>query len=379
MATNRLLPQQFYPGNELSATRIEQALLALCALYDDVPADLVQRRWSPSPLVWTLLPPQLSKSRFFSTVAGAFVPGDTARLTINGVNYDYIVLAGDTPARVAQGIVAAAAADPLYIVTSIGAVVTSLARSTVLTATVTSLFLAGVGTFVTVSSPTAALDPNTNYKLPWLDEINSDAGSLVQPPTAALGFPLSNVWRAKSTVVPIASSPPSVFRTLMMEVTLLASHPMIIGDFTVMAELNNGGTAFRNPWRYGAAPPAGKTALGPADDFTLQVCISDAWDLENRKKLRQESLIYQMRSDAFAFSASGAGGALDVILPTHPQGAFNGFAVAAMPLILVPAGGRVLFQWSIPVYTTVDEATWGPSPWAGNAWNLSTRVWSPTR
>ena len=378
MATNRLLPQQFYPSNTVDATRIEQALLALCALYDDVPAGLVQRRWSPSPLIWTLLPPKLSKSRFLSTVAGAFVPGNTARLTINGVNYDYIVLAGDTPARVAQGIVAAAAADPLYIVTSTGAVVTSLARSTVLTAVVTSLFLAGVGTFVTVSSPTSDLDPNTNYKLPWLSDLNSDAGSLVQPPTTALGFPITNRWRAKSTVVPIASSPPTSQSTLMMEVTLLASHPMIVGDFTVLAERRATGP-YTNNWTYGAAPPAGKTALGPTDDFTLQVCVSDAWDLENRKKLRQESLVYQIRSDAFAFSPAGIAGAADVILPTHPVGVFDGFAVAAMPLILVPAGGRVLFQWSIPVYTNTDQATWGASPWAGNAWNLSARVWSPTR
>lgn len=60
MSSNRLLPYQFAPGLDASPTRIEQSLLKLAELYDDVPAEFMQRRWSPSHMLWGFSPPSVT-------------------------------------------------------------------------------------------------------------------------------------------------------------------------------------------------------------------------------------------------------------------------------------------------------------------------------
>ena len=80
------------------------------------------------------------------TIGGAPAVGDTCRLTINGVNYDYVVALGDSFTNIAAGIVVAAAADPLYQVTSVGPLITCTKYSTGATTVVlTCQFLAGAG------------------------------------------------------------------------------------------------------------------------------------------------------------------------------------------------------------------------------------------
>jgi len=283
MSSNRLLPYQFAPGLDASPTRIEQSLLELAKLYDDVPADLVRRRWSPSPLLWGFSPPSVG---------------------VNGSPYleEY------------------------------------------------------------------------NYSFSGTNPISHSQ--------------LTNTYRTKSTQVdgitfedyPISGG------LLTWEVTMLASHPMIIGSFVVMAglltpELSN----YLNSWRYGVVPPAGHSFAQPTQDFTLQVCISDGWDLENRKKLRQESLTYKMRSDAFDFSPAGVPSAgSDPTKPPFPSDAlrhpvnWNGFAVMADALVLVPVGARIVFQWTIPRYPEANNSTWGLDPTKGNTWNLRALTYSPT-
>ena len=283
MSSNRLLPYQFAPGLDASPTRIEQSLLELAKLYDDVPPDLVKRRWSPSPLLWGFSPP--------------------------------------------------------------------------------------------------SVQPNGS---PYLEEYNWAFGG-TNPITHDQ---LTNTYRAKSTQVDgiTFEGYPAGGGLLTWEVTMLASHPMIIGSFVVMAglitaELSN----YLNSWRYGVSPPPGYDIDQPTQDFTLQVCISDGWDLENRKKLRQESLTYKMRSDAFEFSPAGlpAVGS-DPTKPPFPSDAlrhpvcWNGFAVMADALVLVPVGARVVFQWTIPRYPDPDNSTWGSDPTKGNTWNLRALTYSPT-
>lgn len=82
-----------------------------------------------------------------STVAGAPVAGNTARLTIGATNYDYPMVGGDTLAMIAIAVAAAAAADPLYNVYASGVLVLCVAK-TATTAVIASSFLAGAGTFL---------------------------------------------------------------------------------------------------------------------------------------------------------------------------------------------------------------------------------------
>lgn len=284
MSSNRLLPYQFAPGLDASPTRIEQSLLKIAELYDDVPPEFVQRRWSPSHMLWGFSPPSVQ-------------PAGT----------------------------------------------------------------------------------------PYLDYYN--AGTNTEQPVS--GSQITNPYRCKSCYVEGLGAPPDEGYLLTWEVTVLASHPMIISSLVVMAGLINGATStYTNPWLYGADPPPGKGIGTPTEDFSLQVCISDGWDLENRKKLRQESLIYQTPSKAFKFSPAGIPAALfsaDTTLPPMPlEGGsgeptkWNGFAVMADALVLVPVGARMIFQWTIPWYGTANRSTWGHDPELHNTWNLRALAYSPT-
>lgn len=281
MSSNRLLPYQFAPGLDASPTRIEQSLLELAKLYDDVPADLVRRRWSPSPLLWGFSPPQV---------------------TPNGSPY---------------------------------------------------------------------LE-EFNFSFSGTNPISHDQ--------------LTNTYRAKSTEVDgiTFEGYPTGGGLLTWEVTMLASHPMIIGSLVVMAGfLYANLSPYQNYWRYGITPPPGHAENEPTQDFTLQVCISDGWDLENRKKLRQESLTYKMRSDAFNFTSIYSTPS-DPTQPPMPMDEelhhinWDGFAVMADALVLVPVGARVVFQWTIPRYPDPDNSTWGTDPTKGNTWNLRALTYSPT-
>lgn len=269
MSSNRLLPYQFAPGLDASPTRIEQSLLKLAELYDDVPAEFMMRRWSPSHMLWGFSPPSVS-------VAG-------------------------------------------------------------------------------------------NPYLKWYNP----------------GSSATNPYRCKSCFAEGLGDPPNEGYMLTWEVTALASHPMIIGSLVVMALKGVG--HYNNQWLYGAEPPPGYETGEPTRDVSLQVCISDGWDLENRKKLRQESLTYQMRSDAFWFCPGSMPPVnTDPTLPSFPQNsegdetAWDGFAVMADALVLVPVGARMVFQWTIPWYGEFNTSTWGQYPFRHNTWNLRALAYSPT-
>jgi hypothetical protein len=281
MASNRLVPSQFAPGIVATGTQIEQNLLELARLFDDVPPDLVQRRWSPSTLCWGYTPPQL------------------------------------------------------------------------------------------------AVATTDNANLPWLAARNQVVSAALQPVLAAQ---VTNEWRAKSNVVQFSNTVRASLLT--WEVSMLATHPLIIGAFTCMAEFQATGP-YTNGWTYGAVPPTGKINGQATEDFTLQVALSDAWDLENRKKLRQESLIYQLPSSAFRFTREARPAAGYTMLPAWPLAAadqmYQAHAVVAAPLVLVPAGARIHFQFTIPAYAAANNSSWGLAPWRGNIWTFSAQCWNPTR
>ena len=283
MSSNRLVPWQFGPGVTADATRIEQAIAALVALYDDVPPEFVQRRWSPSTLVWGFTPP-------------------------------------------------------------------------------------------------LAVVPDTRPRFPFLEAINDTAQASATPQGLTT---FRNPQRVKSSAVPaidvVALGPTR--NLLTWETTIGVTRPCIVAATSVFAEHQvgrAGNISYINNWVYGAGAVAPAVPGQPTTDFTLQCCVSDGWDLENRRKLRQESLLWRMRSDAFAYSPAGIAGT-DGMVPFHPIGNFLGFALTPAPLILVPAGARIVFQFTIPLYSPTNFSTWDVRPDLGNVWSLNGLVFHPTR
>ena len=218
-------------------------------------------------------------------------------------------------------------------------------------------------------TPSLRSDP---VLLQWLDGINDTSlpgAATLQPPTS-----FQNVQRVKSCGLDSVGEM-SDFGQQCMEVTFATAEPTIIGSMAVLAEVQ---ADYPNDWTYGVAPPPGHIAGEFTNDFTLQVTVADAWDLENRKKLRQESLLYRLPSNAFLFSAAAI--PADTGLPAHPLGLmFNGRALLPSPLVLVPAGSRVVLQWTLPAYAFPDRASWPPAAAQGNVWSLCAQVWRATR
>lgn len=112
------------------------------------------------------------------TVGGAYVPGDTARLIISAVNYDYVVQLGDTNDTIAAAVAALASSSTTCAVYSDGATVVTVAYRAGPFA-VTSLFLAGAGTFVAVNTTPGTTGTVERLMLPSL----TLAATLVSPLT----------------------------------------------------------------------------------------------------------------------------------------------------------------------------------------------------
>lgn len=273
MKSNRLLPYQFGKGNTADFTRVEKSLLALVDNFNDLPPDLMRRRWSPSWATWGYAP-------------------------------DWTVM------------------------------------------------------------------PEL---LPFMRCLNNvTARAVLQPPTT-----FTNPERVKSCDAPGITPNGTDQDLLTWEVAWVASRPIIIAAVAVFAESN--GSHYNNNWVYGARHPDGFTEGSGTEDYTLQVCVDDGWDMENRKKLRQESLIYQTPSNDFEFFPSAAV-VPDTASPAHPVGVFQGFGVHAETYVLVPAGGRVRVQWTIPKYAAANKSSWSKdTPQAFNVWNLCAQIWEATQ
>lgn len=224
-------------------------------------------------------------------------------------------------------------------------------------------------------SPPNDATPN---KLPFLRCINdSFSFSVLEPPTAA---DIKNLQRVKSCYVPVIAPNGGSQDLLTWEVAWTCAKPTIIGGFTLAAEARLSLLAtgpYTNFWRFGAGAPV---PGDPVDDYTVQVCIDDGFDLTNRKRLRQEMLVYNMPSNAFQFyPVSGLPAGLDTMQPSHPSGeAWDGILVDIEQLILVPAGARVRAMFTVPLYSDVTYAQWGAAPQALNVWSCTAQVWEAT-
>lgn len=277
--SNRLLPQQFGAGTDISGTRIEHALDALVRVYNDVPADLVKRRWCPSHLVANYSP---------SSGAGGGVPA---------------------------------------------------AR-----------------------------------ELPWMRNRNSTA--VAAPAPVQQITEVQNPQRVKSCAVPTVTDA----NLWTWEVVFANARPIIVSAASLFAEFQAAGP-YQNDWTYIAPVPTLPPGLGngdPTTDVTFQLCVDDGWDIENRRKLRQEVLLWRFRSDAF-FSDPKFSAAADTMLPPHPIGKWQGHALLTTPLVLIPAYSRVRAQVTIPRYPGANTQSWGIYPYAGNVWALHLEAFEATR
>lgn len=103
-------------------------------------------------------PQPIHTEAYECTVTGTPEALDVARLSLDGTDYDYTVLALDTPTDVAAGIVALCVADPNYTVTNVGPVVTVESQTPgPWVGSVTTLYTpiaAGDGAFTTVNTST---------------------------------------------------------------------------------------------------------------------------------------------------------------------------------------------------------------------------------
>lgn len=277
MPTNRTINPQFAPGCTLDGTRIERALRGLVDQFNEVPAAMLGRRWSPSTLAFGLTPSKRFSPRLFQ----------------------------------------------------------------------------------------------------WQQAVNDAtlAGSSLQPPTA-----FQNPQRVKSSNVPAIDTQTPGQYLATWETSFATPEPAILGGVSVFAEMQQAGASprYTNYWQYGAAAPAPYVNGDPSDDFTFQAAISDGWDIENRRKLRQELLLYNMRSDAFWFYRSAVAVA-DTLTPPHPLSAFRGRALVPAPLVLLPAGARVFIQLTLPRYSNPAAADWGAEPAGGNVWSMAAQLWRATR
>lgn len=222
-------------------------------------------------------------------------------------------------------------------------------------------------------SPPNDAAPN---ELPFLRCLNDATSfSVLEPPTTA---DIKNLQRVKSCYVPTIAPNGGSQDLFTWEVSWACAKPTIIGGFTLAAEAvvsPLAATPYSNYWLLGAgAPPP------PVDDYTVQVCVDDGFDLMNRKRLRQEALVYNMKSSAFQFFPTAAvPNGLDTMAPAHPSDMpWDGILVDIEQLILVPAGGRVRAMFTIPLYNPANYAQWGATPYALNVWSCTAQVWEAT-
>lgn len=118
-----------------------------------------------STYFWHISAPGLagdgSGAEYDGTVAGAYVFNDTARITVDGTDYDYIIQVGDGPDDVAVGVAAKAAASPIIQAFPQGGgsgIVTILVRSPDYAPVITTAMVptgGGAGTFIS-----ALITPN---------------------------------------------------------------------------------------------------------------------------------------------------------------------------------------------------------------------------
>ena len=277
MATNRLLPYQFAKGLSAAPTRIETALRKLVATFNDVPPDLIARRWTPTHRV---------------------------------------------------------------------------ARST--------------GTPLQVSN-----------LLPWMTASNVQACTGRQPGDADA---VLNDQRAKSTGVPgiVILRNSTAGELYTWEVTFKTTRPTMLSSATLFAEYN---AYYLNQWKNGAAPaPPTKTPNDPANDFTFQICVDDAWDATNRRKLRQEALVYQTSAQTYENSPNGVAAWVlspqPVIPETLSSPTFK--AVTMDPLVLLPELATVRVQVTFPVYSGYNS-TWNTYGPGGNTWTVHLELWECTQ
>lgn len=228
---------------------------------------------------------------------------------------------------------------------------------------------------------------NGSFNLPFMAFLVNDQSRT--PGYVTVGVPRQpyvNAQRVKSIYAGPLINPtfgrslvsPDVFFTntyFTLELSWLLPRATVLSRATVLAEAN-AGLMYDNRWKYGNG--------SPSRDVTFQVCVDDAFDTNNRKRLRQEALIYTQPSNIYDnLPGDGVSPPPDTLLP--PIGSLSsqswvGKVVDCSPLVALPEQARVRTQLTIPCYGDPADASWGDAnPWLHNTWTVELELWERVR
>lgn len=207
-------------------------------------------------------------------------------------------------------------------------------------------------------------------KMPWMDALNGISACASKQPADPAA--IQNVERVKSCAVPgiVLSETMSTQGLLTWEVSFHTTAPTILSCATWFAEFFD--APDKNNWTVIATGE-------PLADVTFQVCVDDGWDLDSRKKLRQEALVYRVPSNVWDNTEFPGVASPWTGLPVVTS-IMTFKAVTLDQFVLIPEYSRVRIQCTIPVYDGW-LTTWGSGnePANKNLWTVHLEMWEPTR
>ncbi len=187
--------------------------------------------------------------------------------------------------------------------------------------------------------------------MPWLNDNNRKCPLAGQVPTNAQLA--QNTQRAKSVAVPF---PVTTANLYIWETSFFVERPSILAALTLFAE--DVQDPYLNKWLYGTSPPTGKSAGQATDDVSLQICVDDLYQSSDRKRLKQEAVLFNYDTAQMLFNTQDCSAISDTAKPglAGTTKVFNGKAIRLTPYILLPEYSRVRIQLTIPNYSSTFES-----------------------
>lgn len=210
--------------------------------------------------------------------------------------------------------------------------------------------------------------------LPWLRSYNytGDAAALEAPTV------FDNPWRLKGTTIPEDIVPElNSGNLLTWETSWQTERPTMVKDITVVLAKD---TDYPNDWVYGIAPPTGKVATDPVNDWCIQLFVDSPLDTDDRKAVTVERLWTNRNMDAFTLQVVPVAGPDTTMMPRHPEGGLNGNLIRLPCFDYIPAGARVRVAITIPQYRMPGAPTasgWGQYPWKSQVTNATISLLEP--
>lgn len=202
--------------------------------------------------------------------------------------------------------------------------------------------------------------------LPWLRAYNDIDASVLEPPTT-----FDNSWRLKATTIPEDIVPELNSGNLVSwEVAWQSSNPTLLKSVDVFMAVD---AAYANTFVYGVAPPTGKVAGDPVDDWCVQFFIDSPLNTDDRKATTVERVWTNRKADAFYLNPV-AGPGTDTMQPPHPEGGVEGVWIRLPAFTYIPAGARCRVAVTIPQYPMPGAPAasgWDQYPWQSQVTNAT--------